>query len=197
MEKNMKAWLYALLALMGMGSVIYSTIVHGPQMLQYYTELSNLFGAAAAGIMAYYLFRGYETPLWLKRFRFIGVCLTTVTFLVVIFVLAPQFGFLWILFSGQMKFTHTLCPLLSALLFVLYEKEPPLRKKDCVLAVLPTVLYGAVTLTLNYMKLMYGPYPFLHVYEQPWFMTVIWVIIMFGGNYLIALAFYQTGVKAE
>ncbi len=195
MKNKHKAWLYALLAGMGLGSVTYSVITHGVQMLQYYTELSNIIGAAGAAVMSYYLFRSREIPLWLKRFRFVGVCLTTVTFLVVIFVLAPQFGFLWILFSGQMKYTHTICPILSAVLFVLLEKKPALARKDCILAVCPTMLYGAVTLTLNYLNLMYGPYPFLHVHEQPWFMTLLWIVIIFGGNYLIALGFYRTGER--
>lgn len=195
MKNQYRAWLYALLAFMGLGFVACSVITHGVRMLQYYTELSNIIGAAGAGIMAYDLFRSRKIPLWLKRFRFVGVCLTTVTFLVVIFILAPQFGFLWILFSGQMKYTHTICPILSAVLFVLFEKEPALKRKDCILAVYPTMLYGAVTLVLNWLNLMYGPYPFLHVHEQPWFMTLLWVMIIFGGNYLIALVFYRLGQR--
>lgn len=195
MKNQYKAWLYALLACMGLGSVTCSVITRGLQMLQYYTELSNIIGAAGAGIMAYYLFRSYKIPLWLKRFRFVGVCLITVTFLVVIFVLAPQFGFLWILFSGQMKYTHTICPILSAVLFVLFEKMPALARKDCIPAVYPTMLYGTVTLVLNYLNLMYEPYPFLHVHEQPWYMTLFWIVMILGGSYLIALAFYRTGQR--
>ena len=34
---------------------------------------------------------------------------------------------------------------------------------------------------------MVGPYPFLHVYEQPVWASVLWFIAIPGGAYLIAL----------
>ena len=39
---------------------------------------------------------------------------------------------------------------------------------------------------LNIAKLYVGPYPFLHVYEQPVYMTVFWIFAIIGGNVLIA-----------
>ena len=41
-------------------------------------------------------------------------------------------------------------------------------------------------LILNIAKLYVGPYPFLHVYEQPVYMSVFWILAIIGGNVLIA-----------
>ena len=37
---------------------------------------------------------------------------------------------------------------------------------------------------------MVGPYPFLFVYEQPWYMSIIWSVVMLGGSYLLAYLLY-------
>ena len=36
------------------------------------------------------------------------------------------------------------------------------------------------------MRVVEGPYPFLRVYEQPVYMSIIWVIVILGSAYGIA-----------
>ena len=55
-------------------------------------------------------------------------------------------------------------------------------------AVIPTLIYGIVTLILNLARELDGPYPFLQVYRQPAIASVGWFVAIIGGNYLIALA---------
>ena len=50
----------------------------------------------------------------------------------------------------------------------------------------PTLIYGVVSLYMNYIRAYIGPYPFLYIYIQPVYMTVIWMILIFGGAGLIA-----------
>ena len=44
-------------------------------------------------------------------------------------------------------------------------------------------------------KVIEGPYPFLYVYKQPVYMSVLWCVIILGGAYLIALLLWLTGKK--
>ena len=54
------------------------------------------------------------------------------------------------------------------------------------MALLPTLVYALVLVILNLAKLVDGPYPFLKVYQQPVYMSCIWVLAILGGAYLIA-----------
>ena len=49
-----------------------------------------------------------------------------------------------------------------------------------------TIVYAIPVLILNIAKLYVGPYPFLHVYEQPVYMSVFWILAILGGNVVIA-----------
>lgn len=169
-----------LLGIIQVYAVMNSVLDDGIHMLQYYTELSNLFSGFVALAMAYYAYQYYKNeskiPMRIRNLRFTTVCLTTITFLVAVFVLGRTFGYSWILFHGQMLYTHTICPILSFILFVFFEKEPPLKKEAILQTLLPTALYGMVVIPLNILKVMVGPYPFLRVYEQPWYVSILWFV---------------------
>ena len=51
---------------------------------------------------------------------------------------------------------------------------------------LPTLIYALILMALNLMRVVEGPYPFLRVYEQPVYMSIIWVIVILGSAYGIA-----------
>lgn len=162
--------------------------------LKFYTQLSNLLALFVS--LAYVieavprLKKGKTAPSGAVRaLGYAAVCMLTVTFLVVLFILPGMTkagGLKHLLFYGSMLYMHFLCPAISLLGFLLFEKEPPLTNKHLLIALMPTFLYAAVTITLNLLKLMHGPYPFLYVYEQPVYMSVIWFLIVVGGAVAIA-----------
>jgi hypothetical protein len=39
---------------------------------------------------------------------------------------------------------------------------------------------------LNVLKVLEGPYPFLYVYKQPWYVSVGWAVGIVGANFLYA-----------
>ena len=39
---------------------------------------------------------------------------------------------------------------------------------------------------LNVLKVVEGPYPFLMVYNQKWYMSIIWIIVIFVVDYIIS-----------
>ncbi|MBO4760761.1 MAG: hypothetical protein J5520_03320, partial [Bacteroidales bacterium] len=58
--------------------------------------------------------------------------------------------------------------------------------RDCLLPLGATLLYGVVAITLNLLRLLYGPYFFLHVYEQPIYVSIFWVIVLMVLVYVLA-----------
>ena len=163
----------------------------GWQVLLFFTQISNYFSLVSSIIFVTKAAASLKTnnskpKTWVHVLRFVSTCLLMVTFLMVIFVLIPfmpQNAIFW-LFGNSNLFQHTICPILSVVSFLTFENTESLSKKSLFFAILPTVLYGAVMLTLNLLKLVTGPYPFFYVYEFAWFVSVPWL----GGILLFVLA---------
>lgn len=163
-----------------------STINHGLGQFVYYTQDSNYVLLICTAIHLFFLLKDGKVPDFAARLKYTAACLTTVTLLVVIFVLAPIYHMLiWLLVSGAMLYQHTLCPLLAIISFLAFDRWQPSRS-DVRFALIPTGVYAVVLITLNFLRVVKGPYPFLYVYEQPWYMSVVWAIVIIGAAYGIA-----------
>ena len=152
----------------------------------YYTELSNYLLMTGLIIHVIYLLKGGEMPRWVIRLKFAGVCTVAVTLVVVVTVLSWFFGLWYLLTAGVMLYHHTICPLLAVASFLFLEKEEATRE-DVRWALLPTLLYGTVMIILNIVGTVVGPYPFLMVRYQPWYMSIIWIIVIVGGAALLSM----------
>ena len=63
---------------------------------------------------------------------------------------------------------------------------------------IPTIIYAAVMIVLNLLKVLRGPYPFLYVYEQPIYMSVIWAVAILALTYILGLILrVLNGIKKE
>ena len=171
----------------------------GDQTLTFYTENSNLFSAAVCLLVAvcqvWALASGHELPRWVKRLKFLAACCLTMTFLTVVFVLAPYYpdeGGVRFLLSS-MLYHHLLNPLCVFVSFVFLEREPRLPARNIPLALVPTAVYGAIALWANYQRLWTGPYPFLLVYEQTVQQTVLWSAAILVMNLLCAALVWLVG----
>ena len=148
----------------------------------YFTQLSNLFLLAAAAVHAVCLLRR-SVPAAVERCRYYAACVTALTFLVTVLVLIPWYGHPeYFLLETNGLFQHLLCPLLAAAGLPFLGE---MKRKDSLIAVLPTLCYGALMCVLDLSGVMTAPYPFLQVSFQPWYMSVLW----FAG---IAAAAYGT-----
>lgn len=188
----------AIMEFIGIGLMIElfkSYNLHPFGWLQYYTQLSNIFSMIAALMVAVFsardLIKNTDTsPLWVRVVKFSSACCLTETFLVTMFVLSPMGmmgGFIPLMFEGPNLFHHTLCPILSLLSFCFLEKGGKITFKHCVYSMIPTLVYGVVAVVLNLIKVWHGPYPFLYVYEQPIYMSLIWAVVVLGGAFGITL----------
>lgn len=168
----------------------------GVWMFQYYTQDSNLLALAACALLAAFQLRALRTgaaiPLWAQRLKYAAVCCLSVTFLVVVLVLAPMsdgaYGVM--LLSGTMLYHHLLCPLAALLGFMLFEKRPALRRIDALLPTLLTLVYAVVLTALNIARVVDGPYPFLRVYAQSVPVSVLWALVMLGGAETLSWGLY-------
>ena len=158
----------------------------GWKNFMYYTELSNYLLMAGLIIHVIYLLKGGEMPRWVTRLKYAGVCTVAVTFVVVVTVLSWFFGLWYLLTAGVMLYHHTICPLLAVASFLFLEKEEATRE-DVRWSLLPTLLYGTVMIILNIVGTVVGPYPFLMVRYQPWYMSIIWIIVIVGGAALLSM----------
>ena len=161
------------------------------ETFQYYTQLSNLFLWITAILNVIFTARvlagkAKKIPRTVNVLSYSAICTTTVTLLVVLFVLSWMVGDLWwILTSGAMLYTHTICPILAIVMFVKFAPER-LRISDALMGLAPTIAYAIVAMAMNIAHQWYGPYPFLLVYEQPIWASVAWSIGLLGGAYAIA-----------
>ncbi len=163
--------------------------------LKYYTQLSNIFSMLVASAVAVFTARDLirntdKTPNWVRILKFSSACCLTETFLVTMFILAPMGmmgGFLPLMVQGPNLYHHTLCPIVSVLSFCILEKGEKITLKHSVYAMIPTLIYGVVAVALNLLKIWHGPYPFLYVYEQPIFMSLIWAVVVLGGAFGITI----------
>ena len=103
------------------------------EAVKFYTELSNILAMITSFILIIFLLKG-NIPKSVRLLRFISVVSLSVTFLVVLFILGPMYGFNYkfLLFSGGMLYTHLLCPILTFISFVFLE-DGKFEKKDCLI----------------------------------------------------------------
>ena len=166
---------------------------------QYYTQDSNYFAMIVSILFLVVACRtGRKAPLprWLVLLRYIATCLLSVTFLVIVFILCPPYG--WegyriALLTDAQVFQHLICPVLSFLSLILFE-DTPKQKGASLLSLIPTVIYAVVAVSLNAAKVWHGPYPFFYVYEQPWWQSLLFALIIPAGAYLAAF-FLLLGMK--
>ena len=162
--------------------IIMRAIVSSRTWFDYYTVDSNLLAMLAAAVYVYYTVKGKELPHWAEIMKLSAVVALVITFLVCIFVLAPIYpgGFVAIMFGEHMLFMHTLCPLLLFTSFIVFENNK-LSNKDIPAAMIYTLAYAVIMLILNIAKVVIGPYPFLMVYNQPVWASILWCIGILGG----------------
>jgi hypothetical protein len=128
----------------------------------------------------------FQIPHCVRTLRFMSSVCLTVTFVVVMTILLPYYlplgNAYQLLFGGNQLVFHVIGPLLSLLSFCVFEKGF-LSLTDVCLATLPTVIYGIVFIILNIARVVEGPYPFLMVYNQPVYATILYFFGILGCTF--------------
>ncbi|MBS7263058.1 MAG: hypothetical protein KIG36_05575 [Eubacteriales bacterium] len=185
--------------------LVQDIFLNGWSLFQYYTEDSSILMLIASVALFVCLTARLDEPerpipVWVWTLYYAAVCCVTVTFTVVIFVLAPMIGWDklgWLLAHGPMLYHHTLCPILAILLFAWMGKSGALPRRPILYALIPTLLYAAVVIPLNFARVLTGQYPFLLVYEQPLWMSALWCVLIIGGAAGLAWLIYLSGKRRK
>ena len=194
----------AAIVVLGAVGAALSLRINGWGMFQFYTLDSNLFLLLACAVQAWYeanILRGkrFFVPSWVRVLKYFAVCTVMVTFFVVLFILVPLAGGLPMLIpyltQGSMLYHHLLCPVLGALSFLLLDRVRLPDRRVTLWALAPTLLYALVTIVLNAARLLRGPYPFLHVYEQPVYMSVVWCVVICGLAWVLAFLVWKLSLR--
>lgn len=166
----------------------------GLKTLEYYTEDSNFLLLVSSIIILIYLLSDRKLPSWLNGLRYVSIVSTTLTFIVVVTVLSwtTDWGLHYLLFEGSMLYHHTLCPLMALASFILLEKYDGLNVLH---GLTFTIIYAIIMISLNVLKIVEGPYPFLLVHNQPVAVSILWTVIIFAATYAIAFILKKVNGK--
>ena len=164
----------------------------GAKLFRYYTQNSNILAMIVSIICLAQniacLGRKSRMPGWTKKLRYLAASCLMLTLVIAGFFLVPtdsDLSFSSFMLQGKYLYLHTLCPVLMLVqLFV--HAGPRLREKHALLALIPTVIYGAVSLMMNAWGVYSGPYPFLRVRSQEGYVTTVGCIAVLGVNYFIS-----------
>src|SRR5574344_2179549 len=172
-----------IVVLMEIGAIISDFVTHAEGVFVYYTNDSNYFACVVCLVAALFEIRALrmsgsmtlgsqnengtkfrEIPYPVKVLKYIATCCLTLTFTVVLTILVPAWsstganGFKMMFGPYQMFARHLACPLLAFISFVFFETEPVFSKKTILFGEIPTLLYAAVTVVLNALRIIDGPY---------------------------------------
>ena len=88
-----------------------------------------------------------------------------------------------------MAYHHTLCPILAIISYIFFENNK-IKKKDIPYTMIFTITYTIILIICNILHIIEGPYPFLLIYKQPVYMSILWILIIDGGAYLLSKGLY-------
>ncbi len=177
-----------IIAVLGIIGDVMEIAHHGIGMLAYYTVDSNILSQIACIVCAVYYLRKKELSNNAGMLKYMSVCMLFITFVVVVTMLAPMKnsgGLSHLLLDDALLYHHLLCPILAFVSYIVFDKRPEF-KHNVLIATIPTVIYAFITTLLNIAKIMHGPYPFLYVYEQPFYASILWAVAIFAVAFILA-----------
>ena len=166
----------------------------GAEMLKFFTVDSNILMAIAAFVFIIFdikLLKGKikEIPKHIYIFKLLATASITLTFVVTLFFLAPQYGW-YAMYNNNNLFMHLIIPLLSIITYVFFEKYDN-KYKYAFFGIIPMIVYsiyylGNVVLHLDNggLTFQYDFYGFLQ--GNIWNIFIVVPVIYFV-TYLISV----------
>ena len=129
-------------------------------VFKYFTFQSNIFMGAVALVYAIYqlliiLNKRDKLPHVLLVFNHVGVTAVGLTFLIVIFFLAPGYGFDK-MYNNANLFFHALVPIVAMINYMFLEKECSFKFLNTLFSIIPSLLYGLVYFIVGVSLNAYG-----------------------------------------
>lgn len=164
----------------------------GLAIFRYFTIDGNIFVVISSIVILSNLIYAYikkkDIPNYIYILHLMSAVSSLLIFLTVMVVLLPYYGA--ILLRGYIMIVlHATNPIIVLLSFLFLYKNK-ISKKLSILGIVPMATYGIIALILVATKVWTGrliPYPFLRLYDNPWWQSVLYITFMFGGSALAAL----------
>lgn len=177
--------------------------VSGFRVFKYFTNDGNILTIIVSSIIVVMNIlelkkNEYTKPIWAYYLQLASAVSGMIIFLVVMFMLLPVFG-VGIILGYRMMVLHIINPLLAVATLILFgEKNKKISLKECIFGSAPVLVYGSIALILCITRVWEGdaiPYPFLRVYEQPWWASILYVCGIWGGSFGLGVAFNYLNTK--
>ena len=119
------------------------------EYLKYFTTLSNVYSGSVALFISIILIKNFHQDIvfkkWAKIIFLSAVTSTSLTFLTVLFFLAPTYylnGYnFFMMYKNDMFFFHFLNPLLCLFIYLFFFKGDNLKLIEYIYAVIPMIIY--------------------------------------------------------
>lgn len=184
------------------GTIIMLTIGSGVltdnklTVFKYFTFQSNVFMGIVAFVYGYYqmlilMKKKDKLPHVLLVFNYVGVVAVGITFIIVITVLGPGYGYDK-MYNNANLFFHALVPIAAIINYLFFEKEMAIKFKETPIAMAPTILYGIVYFIVVASLNAYGDLKidFYGFGAQGPVMGALYFLIIITISYAIGLFLY-------
>jgi hypothetical protein len=135
--------------------------------------------------------KNYHLPRWIVNLTFISVTCISLTFLISLFILSPNAGFVYIMLSDTNLLLHTIIPITSIILFLFINTYHNVKFKTTFFALIPVIIYALIYLVLAIIiGEENGGWRDHYHFQQlmPWYFVFILIIsITFGIANLLKL----------
>lgn len=160
----------------------------GAACFNYFTIDSNILAALCSLVIIPFNIKSLksgtnEIPRFALLLKFVGTTAVTVTLMVVVFFLGPIMGY-GTMFIGNCFFLHLLCPLIAIASLCFFEQGISISKKQTLLGVIPTLIYGTVYLINVIFTKVWDDFYHFNIGDR-WYLSYI---VMMLVTYLLALA---------
>ena len=174
--------------------------------MRYFTVLSNIFVAIACAVVLFFNIKNalrdeYEFPVRVIKLKFAATVSVAVTFLTVVFFLAPYSAILgygyFSMFIYNNFYLHFLSPVLAIVSFIFFERAGELKFSLTFLGFLPTALYSVLYSTMVLIGEDKGGWPDFYgfTFGGDMISAALSLICMYLAAYLISVAVWITRKK--
>ena len=192
--------IHAIIIVMGSVAIILQAISSsqsplsegGFAIFRYFTIDGNIFICVSSIVIMSYLIYAYikkkDIPNYIYILHLMSAVSSLLIFLTVMVVLLPYYGSI-LLIGYIMIVLHATNPIIAVLSFLFLYKNK-ITNRLALLGIMPMAVYGIIAIILVASKVWTGnliPYPFLKLYDNPWWQSVLYITSMFGGSALAGL----------
>ncbi len=140
------------------------------KMFAFYTQLSNVIALLSA--ILFLATQGAPAAVYA---RYVATCMMVMTALSTFAILVPLGGGIKpLMLSGFGLYVHTLCPIVCAVSYIVWEPHVDVWWLPMGIS----VFYGVLMMVLNGLGKADGPYPFFRVHNQSARATALWIVVL-------------------